>query len=233
MSLLNVAFFPYKLWYLIMKKETYSRSMKKSKHHEIPDNKDNIEQTGSSVKDNPAADTQKAQTADNPAGSINAEEEVKTLSDKDVRQMVSAEEKLAEMQDRYLRLSAEFDNYRKRTLREKIELTKHAGENILISLIPVMDDFDRAMKLMETASDCVALKSGIDLIYSKFNEFLKQNGIKEIESLNHEFNVDFHEAVTKVPVEDKSRKGKVVDVVVKGYWLHEKVIRFSKVVVGE
>jgi molecular chaperone GrpE len=147
--------------------------------------------------------------------------------------LISAEEKLADIQDRYLRLSAEFDNYRKRTLREKIELTKHAGENILISIIPVMDDFERALKLMETAADCVAMKSGIDLIYNKFNEFLKQNGIREIESLNKDFNVDLHEAVTKVSVQDESMRGKVVDVIVKGYWLNDKVMRFSKVVVGE
>jgi len=137
------------------------------------------------------------------------------------------------MQDRYLRLSAEFDNYRKRTLREKIELTKHAGENILISIVPVMDDFERALKLMGGTTDCVAMKSGIDLIYNKFKEFLKQNGIREIESLNSSFNVDLHEAITKIPVEDPAMKGKVVEVVEKGYFLHDKVMRFSKVVVGE
>ena len=152
---------------------------------------------------------------------------------KEVRKEPTMEEKLAEMQDRYLRLSAEFDNYRKRTLREKIELTKHAGENILMSIVPVMDDFERALKHMETATDNAALKSGIDLIYNKFGEFLKQNGIREIESLHKEFNVDLHDAITKIPVKDESLKGKVVDVVQKGYWLHEKVMRHAKVVVGE
>jgi molecular chaperone GrpE len=154
-------------------------------------------------------------------------------SDKEVKREQSVEEKLAEMQDRYLRLSAEFDNYRKRTLREKIELTKNAGENILISIIPVMDDFERALKLMETAIDSTAMKSGIDLIYNKFSEFLKQNGLKEIESLNKDFNVDLHDAIAKVPVQDESLKGKVVDVVLKGYYLQDKVMRHSKVVVGE
>ena len=125
--------------------------------------------------------------------------EATVASDKDVKQEISVEEKLAEMQDRYLRLSAESDNYRKRTLREKMELTKNAGENILISIIPVMDDFERAMKLMETSSDYVAVKNGIDLIYNKFSEFIKQNGIREIESLNTDFNVDLHEAITKIP----------------------------------
>jgi molecular chaperone GrpE len=159
--------------------------------------------------------------------------ESEPASDKEGEKEASAEEKLAEMEDRYLRLSAEFDNYRKRTLREKIELTKHAGENILISIVPVMDDFERALKSMETSTDCIAMKNGIDLIYNKFRDFMKQHGIREIESLNTDFNVDLHEAVTKVPVQDETMKGKVVEVITKGYYLHDKVMRFSKVIVGE
>jgi molecular chaperone GrpE len=155
------------------------------------------------------------------------------ISDKNASEEIITEAKLAEMQDRFLRLSAEFDNYRKRTLREKIELTKHAGEKMLICLVPVMDDFERALKLLETANDYAAMKNGIDLIYGKFGDFLRQNGLREIESLNKEFNVDLHEAVNKVPVEDESMKGKVVEVIEKGYYLYDKVIRFSKVVVGE
>jgi molecular chaperone GrpE len=154
-------------------------------------------------------------------------------TDKEVSKEASAEEKLADMQDRYLRLCAEFDNYRKRTLREKIELTKHSGENILLNIIPVMDDFERALKLMETATDCEAVKSGIDLIYYKFREFLERNGIREIDSLNRDFNVDLHEAVNKIPVQDENMKGKVVEVLEKGYYLNDKVMRFSKVVVGQ
>lgn len=142
-------------------------------------------------------------------------------------------EKLAEMQDRYLRLSAEFDNYRKRTLKEKIDLTKTASESLLLKLLPVLDDFERGVKLMETATDCKAMKEGIDLIYSKFRSFLDLNGVKEIEAINKEFDVDLHDAVTKVPAPDKKLKGKVVDVLEKGYMLNEKVIRFSKVIVGE
>jgi molecular chaperone GrpE len=146
---------------------------------------------------------------------------------------VTADEKLAEMLDKYIRLSAEFDNYRKRTLREKIELTKSAGEDILNNLIPVMDDFERALKQMESTQDCVAIKSGIELIYNKFMLFLKQQGIKEIEAINKDFNVDLHEAITKIPAPDENMKGKVIDVVEKGYYLNDKVMRFSKVVVGE
>ena len=150
-----------------------------------------------------------------------------------VETSTTGEEKLTEMQDKYLRLSAEFDNYRKRTLREKIEMTKVAGESVLMSLLPVIDDFDRAMVSMKETESCDAVKEGLSLIYSKISEFLKQNGVKEMEVLNTAFDSDMHEAITNVAVNDESLKGKVVDVILKGYILNEKVIRFPKVVVGE
>jgi molecular chaperone GrpE len=156
-----------------------------------------------------------------------------TASDKVLPEVSVVEEKLAEMQDRYMRLSAEFDNYRKRTLREKMDLSKYAGEDLLLSIIPLMDDFERALKHIDTNSDCAALRDGINIIYGKFSDFLKQNGVKEIDSLNANFNVDLHEAVAKVQVEDPDKKGKVVDIVQKGYFLQDKVLRFAKVVVGE
>jgi molecular chaperone GrpE len=156
-----------------------------------------------------------------------------TSPDKVLADVRAIDEKLAEMQDKYLRLSAEFDNYRKRTLREKIELSKYAGENLLLSFLPIMDDFERALKHMDSTTDCIALKDGIDIMYVKFSDFLKQNGIKEIESLNTNFNVDLHEAVANVPVQEEDKKGKVVDVVLKGYYLQDKVLRFAKVIVGE
>jgi molecular chaperone GrpE len=141
--------------------------------------------------------------------------------------------KLTEMQDRYLRLSAEFDNYRKRTLREKIELAQSGGERVIVSLLPIIDDFDRAMTSMHATDDYIAVKAGLELIYSKINEFLRQNGVKEIEAVNEPFNSDLHEAVTSVAVEDEAMKGKIIEVTQKGYILNEKVIRFPKVVVGE
>jgi molecular chaperone GrpE len=156
-----------------------------------------------------------------------------TVSDKVVPEMNALVEKLAETQDKYIRLSAEFDNYRKRTLREKMDLSKYAGENLLLGIIPLMDDFERALRHLDSTTDCNALKDGIDIIYGKFSDFLKQNGIKEIESLNSIFNVDLHDAVAKVPVEEAEKKGKVVDVVLKGYYLQDKVLRHAKVVVGE
>ena len=147
--------------------------------------------------------------------------------------MASYEEKIKEITDKYLRLSAEFDNYRKRTLKEKIELTKSAGEELLKNILPVMDDFERGIQTINNAGDITAIKEGIDLIYNKFKDFLNQNGVREIDAKEKEFNIDFHEAVTKIPVAKKDLKGKVVDVIEKGYTLNDKVIRYSKVVIGE
>jgi len=145
----------------------------------------------------------------------------------------SSEEIIQELQDKYIRLSADFDNYRKRNLKEKMDLIKLAGEDILLKLLPVLDDFDRALQTMNEATDCEAMKEGVDLIHNKFKEFLSSNGIKEISAMNEEFNTDLHEAVTKVPAPSKKMKGKIVDVIEKGYFLHDKVIRYSKVVIGE
>ena len=145
----------------------------------------------------------------------------------------ATEEILAELQDRYLRLSAEYDNFRKRTLKEKIDLQRTANEKLLDSLLPVADDFDRALQSVDDAKDIEAVKEGFKLIYGKFNGFLTQQGVKEIESHHKAFDTDLHEAITKIPAPSKKLKGKVVDVVQKGYFLNEKVLRFAKVVIGE
>jgi len=141
--------------------------------------------------------------------------------------------KIIEINDRYLRLSAEFDNYRKRTLKEKMELTKSGGEKILINLLPIIDNLERALQSIDTTDDKEAIKEGVNLIHARFIEFIGQNGVKEIEAINKDFDTDVHEAITKIPAPSKKMKGKIVDCVEKGYFLNEKVIRFSKVVVGE
>jgi molecular chaperone GrpE len=140
---------------------------------------------------------------------------------------------LQELNDKYLRLSAEYDNYRKRTLKEKMELTKSAGASVILALLPVIDDFDRALAHLDDAKDLDAVKEGILLIYSKFKEFLAQQGVTEIEATNKDFDTDHHEAITKIPAPSEEMKGKVIDTVEKGYKLNDKVIRFAKVVVGE
>ncbi len=161
------------------------------------------------------------------AAEDSAEPELKRLAAQELL------EKLTEMQDRYLRLSAEFDNYRKRTLREKIELAQSGGEEVIKKLLPIVDDFDRAMISIRATDDCGAIKTGLELIYAKVNEFLRNNGVKEIEAINEPFNSDMHEAVTSITVQDDGQKGKIIEVTQKGYSLNDKVIRFPKVVVGE
>lgn len=143
------------------------------------------------------------------------------------------EKALAAKTDQYLRLQAEFDNYRKRTLKEKMELTKSAGESILLNILPLIDDFERGLAAMEKSNEVESVKQGVSLIYKRFNDFVGQNGVKEIEAKNCNFDTDLHEAITKIPAPSEDMKGKVVDVIQKGYTLNDKVIRFAKVVVGE
>ncbi|HPE76029.1 MAG TPA: nucleotide exchange factor GrpE [Draconibacterium sp.] len=162
-----------------------------------------------------------------------ANKKMKSKKDKNEVLLQELGEKLAEITDKHLRLQAEFDNFRKRTMKEKAELIKSGGESVLVKILPVVDDFERALILLKDLSDEDAGKKGTQLIYNKFNEFLKQNNIKEIDAINQDFDVDLHEAITKIPAPDETLKGKVVDVVQKGYTLNDKVIRFAKVVIGE
>lgn len=143
------------------------------------------------------------------------------------------EDALGQKEDQLLRAQAEFDNYRKRTLKEKMELTKSAGESIFLNIIPVIDDFERALAAMGKDAENNAIVEGLQLIYKRFTGFLSQNGISEIKALEEDFDTDLHEAVTKIPAPKKELKGKVVDVIQKGYKLNDKVIRYAKVVIGE
>ncbi|WP_421918146.1 nucleotide exchange factor GrpE [Marinifilum sp.] len=160
-------------------------------------------------------------------------EKKKSAKEKKADEIEELGAKLQDISDKYMRLSAEFDNYRKRTLKEKMELTKSAGEKILVNVLPVMDNFERALQSIDEAKDVEALKEGVHLIYNNFKDFILQNGVQEIEAINKEFDTDIHEAITKIPAPSEDMKGKVVDCVEKGYTLNEKVIRFAKVVVGE
>lgn len=148
-------------------------------------------------------------------------------------QLEKAEEELLDLKDKHIRLQAEFDNYRKRTLKERMELLKTASESLLINILPVIDDFDRAMQMMDVVEEESHVKDGVKLIYAKFQDFLKQNGVKEIIAKEQAFDTDLHEAITTIPAPTDELKGKIVDVVQKGYSLNDKVIRFSKVVIGE
>ncbi len=159
--------------------------------------------------------------------------EEKSVEEKCQNSVAELNEKVEEINDKYIRLSAEFDNYRKRTLKEKIELTKSAGAPIILSLLPVIDDFQRALEHLDEAKDMAAMKEGIILIYNKFKDFLSLQGVAEIDTKEVEFDTDHHEAITKIPAPSEEMKGRVIDCVEKGYTLNDKVIRFSKVVVGE
>lgn len=140
---------------------------------------------------------------------------------------------VSEWKDKYMRLSAEFDNYRKRTLKEKMELVSYGGEDVIKALLPVMDDIDRAVDNMKKTEDIDSVRTGIELITHKLYEMIKQKGVEEIEAVGCELDTDLHEAVAKVPAEDCGQKGRIIDVVQKGYKLKDKVVRHSKVVVGE
>ncbi len=162
-----------------------------------------------------------------------ADETTDEAADQIVDELELMTQKYADLNDKNLRLMAEFDNYRKRTLKERMDLVKTAGEKILADMLPLVDDFERGLKAMETSDDVQAVKDGVDLIYSKFIAFLLQNGVKAIPTENQTFDTEFHEAITTFPAPSEEQKGKIIDCISKGYTLNDKVIRFSKVVVGE
>ena len=156
-----------------------------------------------------------------------------TEEEKLAQELEKANEQIEEQKDKYLRLSAEFDNYRKRTMKEKAELILNGGEKSISSILPIVDDFERALKNMETATDVAAVKEGVELIYNKFMSVLGQNGVKVIETKEQPLDTDYHEAIAVIPAPNEALKGKILDCVQTGYILNDKVIRHAKVVVGE
>jgi len=156
-----------------------------------------------------------------------------TEEEKLAQELEKVNEQIEEQKDKYLRLSAEFDNYRKRTMKEKAELILNGGEKSISSILPIVDDFERALKNMETATDVAAVKEGVELIYNKFMSVLGQNGVKVIETKEQPLDTDYHEAIAVIPAPNEALKGKILDCVQTGYILNDKVIRHAKVVVGE
>lgn len=157
-----------------------------------------------------------------------AETKEESLEDK----LAAAEAKVAELQDKYLRQVAEFDNYRKRTLKEKAELILNGGEKTITAILPVLDDMERALKNMDKAKDVPAVKEGVELIFQKFIKILSEQGVKKIETELADFDTDLHEAIAQIPAASEDQKGKVLDCVKTGYKLNEKVIRHAQVAVG-
>ena len=179
---------------------------------------------------------QQEETLDNVAtsqpdeGDKAEEQPAKEMSVED--KLATAGTKVAELQDKYLRQVAEFDNYRKRTIKEKAELILNGAEKTITAILPILDDMERALKNMDKMEDVAAVKEGVDLIFQKFVKILGEQGVKKIETENADFNTDLHEAIAQVPAPSDEMKGKIIDCVKTGYTLNEKVIRHSQVAVG-
>jgi molecular chaperone GrpE len=150
-----------------------------------------------------------------------------------IKTELSMEEKYASLNDSYLRLMAEYDNYRKRTIREKADLIKSGGESALKNILSVVDDFDRALETLKKAEDMQSITEGVQLIYDKFISYLLQQGVKKMETIGTPFDVEMYEAIAAIPAPDEDKKGKVIDCVQAGYMMYDKVLRYAKVVVGE
>lgn len=201
----------------------------------------NMEEKERNNIDNPAEDAVVVDDVNpTPAGEQAAAEEVAdaAVEQLDEEQKLRKEnEELRAQVDKekkeYLFLMAEFDNFRKRTLREKSELIKNAAESAFKGLLPVVDDFERALKASESSDDAVAMREGMELIYKKLKKYMEQNGVKEMDPEDRDFDADRHEAISAVPVPDEAQKGKILDTVEKGYTINDKVLRHAKVVVGQ
>jgi molecular chaperone GrpE len=166
-------------------------------------------------------------TDENMTGTLNVEEKVGEESE-----LEKLREAIREKEDKYLRLYAEFDNFRRRNAKERIELIQTAGKEVIVSLLEVMDDCDRAEKVMNKSEDIAAVREGVQLVFNKFRRTMLSKGLKEMDCVGTEFNADLHEAITEVPA-GPDNAGKVIDQVEKGYYLNDKIIRFAKVVVGQ
>ena len=191
----------------------------------------------SNKKNHKPEETQENQNTKNNAGEqaneTVQEENNNNKQSTDTDKTAEYEATIADLKDKYLRQAAEFDNYRKRVLKEKSELIQNGGESVISSLLPIIDDFERALQNMKKSDDTAALKEGVELIYQKFMKTLESNGLKTIETKEADFNTDFHEAVAMIPAPNDESKGKVVDCGQKGYKLNDKVIRHAKVAVGQ
>ena len=188
------------------------------------------------LKNEEVAAEEAAQPEENQAEETAQEEtptEELTVEEQLANMLAEAQQMVSEERDKYLRLSAEFDNYRKRTLKEKVELIKNGAEKTLTAILPVLDDFERALKNMEASEETKAMKEGVELIFCKFQKILGQEGLQKIETEGKEFDTDFHEAIALIPAPSEELKGKILDCVQTGYMLNDKVIRHSKVAVAQ
>ena len=175
----------------------------------------------------------KGKAKENTEEKINIDADSQETQETQETQESVVKEVNVDFKDKYIRLYSEFENYRKRTAKEKIEIITNASENVIKEILPIVDDFERAILNNKDVSDAENIKEGLELIYNKLNKTLANQGLKSMDSIEKEFDADIHEAITKIPAPKEKLKGKVIDVIEKGYTINEKVIRFAKVVVGE
>ncbi|MDD5571414.1 MAG: nucleotide exchange factor GrpE [Bacteroidales bacterium] len=204
----------------------------KSKHtRKHQENTENAGEEGINGK-NDMPETENASITECTANAEQTEEKILTEEEILKVKFSGLEKQLEEANDKYLRLYSEFENYKKRMVKEKIDTIRCANEDLICMLLQLLDDFERANKSTEETNDIKPIKEGIDIIYNKFKNTLTQRGLKEIEIKDNEFNTDFHEAVCNVPATDENMKGKIVEIIEKGYTLNGKIIRYAKVVVA-
>ena len=202
-----------------------------AKAEESVQNDENLSDTDTNAAETDSKDGQQTENVADSAAEKASEAE--NAADQPAEKEEDWHGKYDELNDKYLRLMAEFDNYRKRTLKEKMDLTKYAEEDVLKGILKVVDDMERAINNLDTAPDMNAVKEGVELIYKKFKSFLETRGLKEVEAMHQDLDTDKHEAVAKFTAPSEDLKGKIIDVVEKGYYLHDKIIRYAKVVIGE
>lgn len=227
-----------------MKLNPFSKKQKKHQHmnkenmnHQEEEMKEKMDGQPEAAQQDQQSETARkadAQPAEETAQDRQAEEAAPLTREEQLEaELEAAKKEIEDGKDKFLRLSAEFDNYRKRTNKEKAELILNGGEKSISSILPIVDDFERALKNMESGTDVEAVREGVALIYNKFMNTLAQNGVKVIETKELPLNTDFHEAIAVIPAPTEELKGKILDCVQTGYMINEKVIRHAKVVVGE
>lgn len=194
-------------------------------HHSQEENKV-LKDQQAKASEQAEAQAQNAQHAEEGSEELTPEQKLE-------KELEEAKKTIEEQKDKYLRLSAEFDNYRKRTMKEKAELIKNGGEKAISAILPILDDLERALQNMQKADNVQSMYEGLDLIFQKFHKVLAQEGLQKMEPVGETFDTDYHEAIALVPAPDEAQKGKVLDCVQTGYKLNDKVIRHAKVVVAQ
>ena len=215
-----------------MEKKEFDNCNGDDKNTDCTQNNDNLNDESSNLSDMTEPEKEKGKTGffgkKSTPKKDKAEEEYKLLKEENEKLQLEK----SELNDRFLRLYSEFDNYKKRTLKERLELIETASEKTMQDILPIVDDFERAIKANESVNDAEVIKEGFSLIYNKLIQVLKKNNVEEIVAIGEVFDTDFHEAITHIPAQDEEQKGKVIDVTQKGYKIKDKVIRYTKVVVG-